>query len=281
MDSPYRALLLDLDGTLLNSEGTIHPRNRAALASLQEHGVRVMIVTGRSAMSAAPILASLDLDLPAVIFNGAAVWCHRKGRLLEERVLSNLVVARAMDFGARTGDLTLVQARDRKLANHPVDEVEASALHGLDGVELVDRKDLAVEYIIRITFLTRRHADSAIYSEEVSAHLDARLYLTDFPLSALSVHRDSPMQVVDVHPPCRGKAEALRILLEEHGIEPEQVVAVGDATNDIPMFRAAGLSVAMGDGMAEARAAADRVIGSHETDTLADLMEEVFATAGA
>ncbi len=77
MASAYRALLLDLDGTLLNGASEIHPRNRAALADLEDRGVRVMIVTGRSAMSAAPILDSLDLGLPAVIFNGAAVWCHR------------------------------------------------------------------------------------------------------------------------------------------------------------------------------------------------------------
>ncbi len=272
----YRALLLDLDGTLLNGASEIHPRNRAALADLEDRGVRVMIVTGRSAMSAAPILDSLDLGLPAVIFNGAAVWCHRKGRLLEERVLANRVVGRALEFGERTEDLTLVQAGERKLANHPTSAAEAAALDGLHGVELVERGELRVDCIIRVTFLTLRHSCSVAYSSEVSAHLDAPLYLTDFPLNALPVHRRSSMQVVDVHPPCRGKAEALRILREEHGIAGEEVVAVGDATNDIPMFAGAGLSVAMGDGMPAAREAAERVIGSHESDTLADLIAEVF-----
>ena len=279
MAPAYRALLLDLDGTLLNSAGGIHPRNRTALAGLEQRGVRVMIVTGRSAMSAAPILDGLDLDLPAVIFNGAAVYCHRRGRLLEERVLANRVVRRALDFGAETEDLTLVQAGERKLANHPNGELEAAALDGLHGVELVEREELRVDCIIRVTFLTMRHTCSVAYSEEVSTRLGAPLYLTDFPLNALPVHRTNPMQVVDVHPPCRGKAEALRILREEYGIRGEDVVAVGDATNDIPMFAGAGLSVAMGDGMQAAQAAADRVIGSHEGDALAELISEVFPGA--
>jgi len=54
------------------------------------------------------------------------------------------------------------------------------------------------------------------------------------------------------------------------------VVCVGDATNDLPMFAASGLSVAMGDGMREAREAADRVIGDSDTDAIAELIQELF-----
>ncbi len=66
-------------------------------------------------------------------------------------------------------------------------------------------------------------------------------------------------------------------MLEElYGIPAHRVVAVGDATNDIPMLEAAGLGVAMGDGMEEALAAADRVIGGHDTTAIADLVAELF-----
>ncbi len=84
------------------------------------------------------------------------------------------------------------------------------------------------------------------------------------------------MNCVDLHPPCRGKAEALRVLDEQEGIPPEAVVAVGDATNDLPMMEAAGLGVAMGSGMPEVIAVADRVIGGHDTDAIAELIEELF-----
>jgi hydroxymethylpyrimidine pyrophosphatase-like HAD family hydrolase len=79
-----------------------------------------------------------------------------------------------------------------------------------------------------------------------------------------------------VHPPCSGKAEALRVLAERYGIPASRVVAIGDATNDIPMLEAAGLSVAMEDGMPEAVAVAKRVIGGHDTTAIAELVEELF-----
>jgi hydroxymethylpyrimidine pyrophosphatase-like HAD family hydrolase len=82
--------------------------------------------------------------------------------------------------------------------------------------------------------------------------------------------------VLDIHPPCRGKGEALRVLEELYGIPAARVVAVGDATNDIPMFELAGLSVAMENSMGEALAVAQRVIGSNNGPAIAELVEELF-----
>ncbi|MBK7645490.1 MAG: HAD family phosphatase [Planctomycetes bacterium] len=51
---------------------------------------------------------------------------------------------------------------------------------------------------------------------------------------------------------------------------------MGDATNDLPMFELAGLSVAMENSMTEALAAATRVIGSNNGPAIAELVEELF-----
>ena len=89
------------------------------------------------------------------------------------------------------------------------------------------------------------------------------------------------MMAVDVHPPCRGKAEGLRWLEERYGIPPARVVAVGDATNDLPMIEEAGLGVVMSNGMPEAKERADRLIGDNNSDALAELIEELFGPSAA
>ncbi len=76
--------------------------------------------------------------------------------------------------------------------------------------------------------------------------------------------------------PCRGKAEALRLLRDGYGFLPGRVVAWGDATNDLPMVVEAGLGVAMGSGMEELKQSADRVIGHHDSASLGQLVEELF-----
>ena len=61
-----------------------------------------------------------------------------------------------------------------------------------------------------------------------------------------------------------------------HGIPAERVLAIGDASNDVPMLEAAGLGVAMANSMGQALAAADRTIGDNNSDAIADLLEELF-----
>ncbi|MDA1266982.1 MAG: HAD family hydrolase [Planctomycetota bacterium] len=272
----YDALLLDLDGTLLDSNERILPRNLEALHAAREAGVRVMVVTGRSYMSALDVLNELDLDTRAVLFNGAAVYCPKQDRLIEERTLSGVTLDALYDHADQTGDLTVVMTAGRKIACVPNLEQARSALDGLHGVEFVEALDRSLEYVIRVTFVSDRHADSGVLAAEVEERVGRPLYVTHFPLSVLPRHRESRHHAVDVHPPCAGKAEALRVLRETYGITSERVVAVGDATNDTPMIEAAGLGVAMGSGMRELREVADRVIGHHDEPVIADLIEELF-----
>ncbi|MEX1025963.1 MAG: HAD family hydrolase [Planctomycetota bacterium] len=272
----YRAILLDLDGTLVDDQGLIRPRTLAALRALDARGVRVMVSTGRSEGGARPVVAALGIPHPAVVYNGAAIWCAETDRLLEERVLSNGAVQRSLAYAAASDVLAVVMRGGEKVALEPRNDEERDAIWLMEDLRFVSTiDDLPREYLTRVTLLSRQHADSAVLYEEVERAIETPVYLTHFPLAVLAQHRLSPIQVVDVQPPCRGKGEAVRWLWENHAIEAHEIVAVGDATNDLPMFAAAGLAVAMQNAMPEALAAADRVIGSNNTDAIAELVESL------
>jgi len=274
--SRYSALVLDLDGTLVQDDGTIRPRTLAALHAAHARGVRVMIATGRSELGVATVLEALSMDTPAVVFNGAGLFCPVERRLLEERLLSDRVVRRAFEFAERSQLLPVIQVAGAKYAPHPRAPEEARALRGLEGLHHVAFADLPREYVIRITFFSLRHADSGALASEVASAIDQPLHVTHFPLDALAPHRGSPLLVADVQPPCRGKGEALRVLAERYGIARERVVAVGDSENDLPMLASAGYAVAMENSMPRVLAAARRVIGNNNSDTIAELVDELF-----
>ncbi|MFN0244241.1 MAG: HAD-IIB family hydrolase [Planctomycetota bacterium] len=279
LDRAYDGLVLDLDGTVLDDTSSVHPRTRAALDAARAAGVRVLVATGRSNLSAHPVLEELGLECPAVVFNGAALYCPQTRRMLEERVLGNRTLERALAFGREHDFPMVVMCADKKLATQPRDAHEAAAMAGMKALEYVaDVRELSAEYVIRVTYFAKNGGASDALASAVESWVELPVYVTHFPLSVLPNHRTSPMSVVDLHPPCRGKAEALRVMQELYGIPPQRVVAVGDATNDIPMFEAAGLSVAMGDGMREAREAAQRVIAGCNGTALAELVEELFLT---
>ncbi len=72
------------------------------------------------------------------------------------------------------------------------------------------------------------------------------------------------------------KWSALLHLAELWGVAPEEICAVGDDANDIPMIRHAGLGVAMGHAHPDVLTAADLVTGRHDEDGVAMLVDEVL-----
>jgi hydroxymethylpyrimidine pyrophosphatase-like HAD family hydrolase len=62
------------------------------------------------------------------------------------------------------------------------------------------------------------------------------------------------------------------------GIAAEEICAVGDDVNDLPMVRAAGLGIAMGNARPALQAAADRVVGTHDGSGIEDVVDLVLAS---
>jgi hypothetical protein len=130
-----------------------------------------------------------------------------------------------------------------------------------------------------VTFFSRDHGRSAEFGEEVEDAIGEPVYVTHFPLSVLASHRESPLQVVDVHPPCRGKGRRCASSRRTTGSRPGASSRSATRRTISPMLEAAGLAVAMGDGMEEARAIAHRVIAGCDTTAIAELVEELFLGA--
>jgi len=103
-----RLLALDLDGTLLNSRGQISDRNRKAIDSARENGVKVALVTGRRFRDSRPIALELGLDVPVIAHNGALT---KHARTLETVVVTPLPLAaahNALRIGREVGADALV-----------------------------------------------------------------------------------------------------------------------------------------------------------------------------
>src|SRR5262249_7212267 len=69
----YRILALDVDGTLLDPDGSLRPRTAAAITRATRAGLRPVLCTGRRYRRARPIAEELGLDAPLVCNSGAIV----------------------------------------------------------------------------------------------------------------------------------------------------------------------------------------------------------------
>jgi hydroxymethylpyrimidine pyrophosphatase-like HAD family hydrolase len=86
------------------------------------------------------------------------------------------------------------------------------------------------------------------------------------------------VEVLEVFDPAVNKWEGVLHVARAHDIKPEEIIAIGDDVNDVPMLQHAGLGVAMGNARPEALAVADRVIGRNTEEGLAAFLEELVAS---
>lgn len=157
---------------------------------------------------------------------------------------------------------------------------------GFDIVALEDgyRAKEAAEWLAtKIEGLDPRGIESNRWREtewclkETGAHEAMRDLLADSEWADLEVVETG--FAVHIAKPGLNKSRGLRFALEQRGIDPERVIACGDAPNDIPMFETVGFSVAVNDQFPEVVEAADCITESRGKDGSIELLNELLSRA--
>lgn len=256
----YRLIALDLDGTLLNSQGQVSERTAAALKAAQGAGIVVAPATARWYQAAIRPFAALGLDVPAIASAGADVRAAG-GAVVEQRMLDGEFATFLAGLCDRAGWTATLSTPER--AYRRADELPVWAAN-------------APEWLKPVTSLHGEHLASALSvlaeastESEHWPHLEAwagRVSL--YP--AISFNGDA---LLTITAPGVDKGSGLLALCRHLGIDLAEAVAVGDSEVDIPMFNVAGLSVAMSDGTDEAKSAAMRLTGGADEDGVAQVIE--------
>ena len=270
----YRLLAIDIDGTLTNSRGELTPATRAALARAANAGIQVVLATGRRYSHALPLVEPLGIDVPLVTASGALVKDPIDHRTLYQAQFDPQLLLDAVAIIDRCGydpvvcadtftegfDYyhTSVEVRTPELAEY----LALNPGRGRLWPELVTSPPPNV------------FAAFALGTREQMRGLEAALH-HELP-GKLHTHVLHPPRymgfVAEVSPAGVTKWSAIRQLARNWGIDDAEICAVGDDVNDIPMIRAAGLGVAMGNAQPAVKAAADRIAPSHDEDGLVEVV---------
>ena len=282
-----RLLVLDVDGTLTDSSHRVSAVAREAVAQVHRAGVRVMLATGRRYRDTLPIAAELGLDVPIVTASGALVKRPSDHATLARAAFATGVlegvVRMVVDAGHEPILYTDSFARGfdfhcRSLADAAPDP---GPLGGGGLREYLGRnRDLAdVRPDLHESPPAGVFAGFAMGGHDAMTALEAALDAA-FP-AGLSLHTiKSPRYrdwMCEIAPVGVTKWSGVMAVASEWGITADEICAVGDDVNDIPMIRAAGLGLAMGNARPEVQSVADAVVGHHDGAGIADVAAAVLA----
>jgi hydroxymethylpyrimidine pyrophosphatase-like HAD family hydrolase len=260
----YRALALDLDGTLLGPDDTVSERDRRAVQAAAAAGWHVVLATARWYQLAERTARDLGLVDPVIACSGAEVRRLRDGVDLFDVRLPAAFTAELYELCHRhDGTVLVYQDRDVVLrSTSPAPLPELPELRPIDSLA-------AAQGTPRCILLFGEALNAAVVDGLQPAWRDEVRFLT-----SMSGRGASALTLT-----ARGadKGLALRIACDELGIAPAEVVAMGDSETDVEMFRIAGAGVAMGQAPAEVREAATWVTTSNADDGVGRAIERLLA----
>lgn len=261
----YELVALDLDYTFLNAELRISPRNLAAVKKCTELGVKVVITSGRMFCSTMRYVHELGLETPAITYNGAFIKQEKTGQVLLDEKLDLGVAREIVDFCARE-DLNL---------NYYLDDTLYVAKITPWGELYSRRTGVPLQPVGDLHKLTDRPPTKVLIVAEPERIITLRDELMP-KYQERSYVTVSNVEYLEFMPRDADKGKALAVVADYYGIPQERTMAFGDADNDIPMIRWAGLGVAMENARPSAREAADRIAPPHDQDGVAVVLEELF-----
>jgi Cof subfamily protein (haloacid dehalogenase superfamily) len=256
-----RLAAIDLDGTLLHSDGTISQRTRAAIRAVRDAGIVVLIVTARGPSNITELAQDAGIDGSAICSNGALIVDIASGRIVRERLLETELAIQLV-HGLRQRLPGIVFAVEHEAFAHEPGFM-AWGWEPPAGTRVADALELLAG---PATKLILRHTD-----HEVEAIAAVARELAGEGATVVQSGSDA----IEVTAAGVNKAAGLAEVAEELGIDAADVIAFGDFPNDVPMLAWAGRGVAVANAHAEVLAIANEVTASNDDDGVAIVLEQL------
>lgn len=256
-----KLLALDLDGTLLNSQGKIPAENKLAITKAEEKGVLVTICTGRRFRDALPLALELNLNAPVICHNGALLKYADSLETVAASLLATETVYEIIKVGKDFGGDALVSCNPHTKGTLLYDRISdentplkryvewARRLHGEDAKEAIIHVESLEEVVDKEEVIHISFSGTCAPMYDLQRTLEVELLDSVNILATIYPHLD--FTLLDILPPNASKGHGLANLALINRFSSENVMACGDNFNDVEMLEYAGTSVVMGNAAPE------------------------------
>lgn len=260
-----KALFVDVDGTLLGPSGEVSERTCQRICDARDAGCEVIVATGRTYMTARPILERLQCTGWVVLGNGSIILHLSTGEVIRRHLLTR---AEALASNRVVWNLGLSPlAFEEGMTNNRI-------LFHPDRRPLFHNPERYREHSAILTDLPFDPLCVCLYGHELEVFPKMDALRAALPASVQLIEGGGGgMWGGDIYSSLAGKHHAMECVAGCLGVAMPEVLAVGDNLNDIEMLRMAGVGVAVGNALPAVQEAADWVAPCAAEDGVACALE--------
>lgn len=263
----YKLVVLDCDGTLINSKKEVTDKTVSAIRRITREGVKVMIASARPFYRLKPIIEKLGLnksDQYSIAFNGGLVTNNTETDILLLEGFDPFEVTDIVSIGAKYNTNMFLYSQNAIYAGR--DNPAYRKKNPDVNFNVVDLSNIDPT---NFSFFKIAYVNSPEETKKLKAALPNRLF-DNYEVSS------SVPQFVEIVKKGITKARALELIESKLGVSSEDIMAFGDQDNDIPMLMHAGCAVAMGNASDEVKAISSFVTGTNDEDGVAQAIDHFF-----
>lgn len=258
-----KLVAVDMDDTLLDGTLKVSPRTCEVIQKAHEQGVLVTIATGRMFSSAMPFAQALNIRTPIITYNGGMIRSAFTKEMLFHKTISPEVAGKIVEFFHEKGWYLQSHMNDELFV---VERNEKAKLYeSIAGISAVPIGD---------TFYSMRHEPTKMLAiAEPHEILEIQRKINN-EFAGDIYAASSKSNYLEMMHPSVNKGHGLELLAQSLNITREEVMAIGDSNNDIPMLEYAGFGVAMGNATDKIKSVAQAVTGHHNAHGVAEAIEK-------
>ena len=257
----YKMLVLDMDDTLLNDDHTISNENKVMLSKARELGVHIVLASGRPTPAMIAYAKELQLDNSYMIsYNGAVITDLKEDKVIFEQTLTQGQIHELYDYSlkSKTHIITYLDGKIVSETDSEYIDIEKN-ITGLEHNKVVSFKEEVQSSAVKCILL-----EEPGYLKEVEKDLKAAM-------PHLSVSMSKPF-FLEVAQNGIDKGASIKFLAEKLNILQSEIIAVGNAGNDLSMIEYAGLGVWVDNVDPELRDKGDFIVASNNDHGVAEVV---------
>ena len=257
-----RLLAMDLDGTLLDSKKRVPPSAVRLIRAAAETGKQVVFATGRGKAEMDQIRARLPFVRYGILESGAVVYDFFAGRALMKVPLTIEKVEACLEACCLEDAMPQFLTEEESVVS-PRQLFRMAEYHHGGSQAMFERVCTRAE---DMGAYAAAHPEGIVKVCMYHRSLESR-ERTRQRLRSLGMElKDSEETSLEATERNVTKGAALTWLCERLGVPTSRCAACGDGANDLELLRTAGLAIAMGNGAAEVRSAADEVVPGNDEE---------------
>lgn len=282
----YKLIAIDLDGTLLDSNGEVSKENKLALKKIKELGVEIVLTSGRMSSSIKAIAEEIGADNYFISGNGTIIHDIKNDEIIYDKSLSKekalsiikicennsifcsintekSIITKNLNFNILVYNYENSKKEESKttkinIVDNLYDYIKEINTSPISKITVCDENEIVFNRIIKtlkeipeINVLDVSHMSKKVIKSGTNK-ITIKYFYTEITNKNVN------------------KWEAINFLINKLGIKKEEVVAIGDNVNDIEMIQHAGLGVAMGDSALSSKNIGDVIVKNCNESGVAD-----------